>query len=180
MRDIRDQLRDEFRAEPAGAPLSARQQVLGRFSPRGGTYSDGARLAVINIAGLVVAALLLVVARVLNRTLFSFPFLFSGFFVALALIGGAVVFWHSFARAHERAARLRGRKPRPDVFGAIGAIPFAFIGVFQIGTGLIAMLFALLTFSAGRAGAALTTIGSGVLFLVLAVLLVGVARVASD
>lgn len=173
MRDFRD----EFKHEYSGAPFGRRAQLLAWFRPRGGTTADGVRLAVLNVAGIVVAALVLFAARVLDRVV-GLPFLFSGFFIALALIALAAFGWQRYARAHGAAARARGRGTRPDLFGGIGAVPFLFIGVFQIGTGALRLLFAMVTFSAHRALAATETMGLGVLFVALAGGLVLIAREA--
>lgn len=179
MRDIRD----EFKVDYSGGPPRARDQARAWLSPRGGTVADGIRLAGINVVGIVVAAIILTLGRLIDRLLrhlIDVPFVIFGFFLLLAIVAVALFGWHIYARAHVQAARERGRSPRPDIFGGIGAIPFGLVGLTLTGTGLLRLLFAMITFSSGRAGDALRTFGTGVLFFALAVAVIFVARAAVD
>jgi hypothetical protein len=175
------EFRDEFKSESqySGAPVGRRDMVIEWLRPRGGTLTDGARLAAINLALIVVAALVFFLLRALQH-FFGLPFLFSGFFAALVLIGAAAWFWHRYAAAHGAAARERSRDRRPDLFGGVGALPFIFVGVLQTFNGALRLLYAMITFSAHRALGALTTLGVGIAFFALTVALIVIARDAVD
>ena len=173
------EFRDEFKSEYSGAPSGRRQRVVEWLRPRGGTLTDGARLAVINLALIVLAALAFFALRLLDHFV-GLPLLFSGFFIALVLIGAAAWFWHRYATAHGRAARERSRDRRPDLFGGVGALPFVFVGVLQTVNGVVRLLFAMVTFSAHRALGALATLGVGLAFFALVVALIVIARDAVE
>jgi len=151
--------------------------------PRGATFGDGLRLATINVVAIIVALAIIGLAALLNHALdwvLPLPFLFTGFFVIIALVAGAVLLWYRYATAHGRAVRARGREAQPDIFGAIGALPFVGAGLVLLGSGLFALLRAMISLSAGRAGDAIIRLGYGVLFLGLTVVVVVVARAAAD
>ena len=176
MRDLQDEFRNEF----GGAPPSSRGAALLEWlRPRGGTLTDGIRLAVINLALIVAAALLFFLLRALQH-FFDLPFIVSGFVAALALIAVAAWFWHRYATAHGAAARQRSRDRRADLFAGIGALPFIFVGVLQTFNGAVRLLFAMVTFSAHRALGALETMAVGVGFFALTVGLIVIARDAVD
>jgi hypothetical protein len=162
-----------------GGPQPIYQRVRSILRPHGGTMTDGLRLAAINVLAIVVGLIVVGISRVLDWLL-PLPFLFTAFAITLALLVVGVVFWYRYATAHGRVARALGREVRPDVFGAIASMPFVVVSIFLLGTGAIELLFALISFSASRAGEAFVHLGWGMLFLGLTVVVVVVARAASD
>jgi hypothetical protein len=180
MWDFRDEFKREFgESEFKGAPQARHKAVIEWLRPRGGTVTDGVRLAVINAVGLVAAALLFFVLRLIGHFT-SLPLVFSVFFVALALIAVGVWFWHRYAGAHGAAARQRGRTARTDLFAGIGALPFIFVAVLEIFNGVLRLLLALVTFSAHRALTAIETVGIGSVFFGLTIALILIAREAVE
>ncbi|HEX5165964.1 MAG TPA: hypothetical protein VFV93_11255 [Thermomicrobiales bacterium] len=153
--------------------------LLQLIRPRGGTVSDGIRLAAINGFGLIVSALLIGFISLILRWL-DFPVLLIGFGLVVILVAAAVVFWFRYASAHGKAARTSQRNVRPDVFGAIAAIPFALVGLFLVANGLFGLFLAMVTFSLSRAGDGLERLLFAVIFLGLAATNIIIARAASD
>lgn len=143
--------------------------------------SDGVRLAVINglylFVALALAGLLSVTIRLL-RWIIPLPLLFPGFVVViLTVVFGAFV-WYQYGLAHGQAARERGRLTRPDMFGAIGAVPFLAFAIMLVSSGLFALFFAMIAFNPVEAWQSITRIGFGMFFVLLAAANVIVARVA--
>jgi uncharacterized membrane protein len=166
-------------SEYSGGPQSTRAQITQLMSPRGGTTSDGLRLAIINGIGLVVVALLIGIVSLITRAV-GLPNVLISFGTGIACIALAVFFWFRYAEAHGRAARARQNSVRPDVFGSIAAIPFAVVGLLLVSSGLFGLFLAMVTFSLSRAGAGLERLLYAIIFLGLAVGNVIVARAASD
>lgn len=166
-----------------GGPRSAPDRAREFLAPGGGTTTDGARLAGINFAGIILGfvlfALATAIARLLDRVL-PVPVLLLALLTALALAGGLGWIIYRYAAAHGRAARAAGQSVRPDLFGAIASLPFVLIGGFQIVTAIIRLLLALITLSGGRAVDALQTLGLGLLFLAFAAGTIVLARKATD
>lgn len=163
----------------SGGPQGTRDQVTQLLAPRGGTMTDGLRLAVMNGIGLVVALLLIGLISLLARVL-GLPHVLISFVVGAALVAVAIFFWFRYAEAHGRAARSRQRSVRPDVFGAVASLPFAILGLLLVSFGLFGLFFAMITFSLSRAGDGLQRLLFAVIFLGLAATNVIIARAATD
>ncbi|HUG14924.1 MAG TPA: hypothetical protein VMM78_07865 [Thermomicrobiales bacterium] len=166
----------------SGGPESARVTLARWLRPRGGPIVDGARLAVINTAGLIAAVLWVAVVTIVTRLIDRYvpvPIAFTGFIAALiAVMVGAVV-WYRYGAAHGVAARAGGADPRPDVFGVIAAGPFIAVGVALLSFGLVGLFFAAITFSGSRFGDALRQLVFAALFLGVGAASVVVARASS-
>ena len=83
-------------------------------------------------------------------------------------------------RGRVGVARSRQREVRPDILGAVGALPFVAVSVILLLFGLIALLFAVLTFNGGRIVDALQRMGFGAFFLLLAAGTIAASRAASE
>lgn len=166
-------------SEYSGGPQGSRDQIMRLVAPHGGTVTDGLRLAALNGAGLILASLIIGVISVIMRAL-DLPFVLVGFGVTVVFIALAIYFWFKYAEAHGRAARAKHRMVRPDVFGAVAALPFALIGLLLVSSGLFALFLAMVTFSLSRAGGGLQRLLYAVIFLGLAITNVIIARAASD
>lgn len=153
------------------------------FRPTGSTVVDGLRLAAINtvflIALLIVASIGSLLLRVVNWVV-PIPAIFPAFIVLIAFAVFGFVVWQRFATAHGEAAIRRGRQPRPDVFGAVGAIPFIGMALLLLSSGVLSLFFAVITFSGGRSVDALFRILYGGIFVLAAAANLIVARAASD
>jgi len=163
----------------SGGPQGSRDQITQLVAPRGGTLTDGLRLAALNGIGLILVSLAIGLVSVVMRAL-GLPFVLVGFGVGVVCIALAVYVWFRYAEAHGRAARAKQRSVRPDVYGAVAAIPFALVGLLLVSSGLFGLFLAMVTFSLSRAGDGLQRLLFAVIFLGLAVANVIVARAASD
>lgn len=166
-----------FRQAPA--PMRG---VLGWLQPRGGPLADGLRLALINSVCLLLALLALGILALASRVagwLFPVPRLFPAIF----LIGGCIllgaVVWYRFGRAYRNAARMRNLGTQADVYGAVAAAPFIVFGLVLVASGLLGVFAAAITLSPGGVWNAFTRIGYGLLFGVIAIASVVVARLAA-
>lgn len=166
-------------SEYSGGPQSTREQIAQLMAPRGGTMSDGIRLAVINGIGLVLVALVIGLVSIVLRAL-DLPNVLISFVIGVACVALAVFFWFRYAEAHGRVARARQNHVRPDVFGSIAAIPFALIGLLLASSGLFGLFLAMVTFSLSRAGDGLQRLLFAIIFFGLAIANVIIARAASD
>lgn len=166
-------------SEYSGGPQASRHQVAQLVAPRGGTVTDGLRLAVMNGIGLVAASLFIGLTALVVRAL-DWPVILIGFGIGVVFVAAAVFFWFRYAEAHGRAARARQRSVRPDIFGAVAALPFAIVGLVLVSSGLFGLLLAMFTFSLSRAGDAMQRLLFAVIFLGLAATNVIIARAASD
>jgi hypothetical protein len=166
-------------SEYSGGPHRTRDQITQLMAPRGGTVTDGIRLAVINGVGLVLSMLFIGLISLLTRVV-GLPHVLISFVIGVVVVAGAVFFWFRYAEAHGRAARTLQRNVRPDVFGAVAAIPFAILGLLMVSFGLFGLFFAMISFSLSRAGDGLQRLLFAVIFLGLAVANVIIARAASD
>jgi hypothetical protein len=166
-------------SEYSGGPQGSRGQVVQLVAPRGGTVTDGLRLAVMNGIGLVAASLFIGLIALVVRAL-DWPVILIGFGVGVVFVAVAVFFWFRYAEAHGRAARAKQRSVRPDIYGAVAALPFAIVGLLLLSWGLFGLLFAMFTFSMSRAGDALQQLLFAVIFFGLAATNVIIARAASD
>jgi hypothetical protein len=166
-----------------GGPPSTLDRLRGIFAPRGGAVADGARLAAVNIIGLIVALILLaivtVVARILDLIL-PVPVTLLSLAALAVLVAFAVYVAWRYAREYGRAARASGREIRADLFGAIGALPYAAISLMLFVFGLFGFLLSIITVSGDRALDSLQRLGFGLLFLLLAAAIIVVSRSASD
>lgn len=156
--------------------------VLGWLQPRGGPLADGMRLALINgvclLLALVVLGLLALASR-LAGWLFPAPSVFPAIFLIVLSVVLASLVWFRFGRAYRNAARARNLATQADVFGAIAAAPFIVFGLFLVASGLLGVFAAAITLSPGDVWNAFTRIGYGLLFGVIAIASVVVARVAA-
>ena len=141
--------------------------------------TDGIRLAVINGIGLVIALLAIGLISLVAR-LIGLPHVLISFIIGAAVVAGAIYFWFRYAEAHGRAARARQRSVRPDVFGAVAALPFAILGLLMVSFGLFGLFIAMISFSLSRAGDGLQRLLFAVIFLGLAATNIIVARAATD
>ena len=169
--------------EFTGGPASAPDRIKSLLTPHGGAVTDGARLAAINTIGIVVAlvvvTLVSLLARVLDRLL-PIPVLVVSFITLLVLIAFGIFVSYRYANEYGNAARARRHDVRPDLFGAVGAIPFAAIAVILLLFGLFGLFFAVITISGDRAIDALQRMGFGLVFLLLAGATIVTSRAASD
>ncbi len=163
----------------SGGPQGTRDQITQLMAPRGGTMGDGIRLSVINGIGLVVALLAIGVISLVARVL-SLPYVLISFIVGIAIVVAAIFFWFRYAEAHGRAARARQQSVRPDVYGAVAALPFAILGLLMVSFGLFGLFVAMISFSLSRAGDGLQRLLFAIIFLGLAAANIIVARAATD
>ena len=163
----------------SGGPQGTRDQITQLIAPSGGTMTDGIRLAVINGIGLVLALLLIGMVSLITR-LIGLPHVVISFIVGAGIVAAAIFFWFRYAEAHGKRARALQRSVRPDVFGAIAALPFALVGLLLLSFGLVGLFFAMITFSVSRAGDGLQRILFAVIFIGLAVANIIIARAATD
>lgn len=167
---------DEFR-RPAGSG------VVDWLRPTGSTVVDGLRLAVINTAFLVGLLIVVTVGSLLLRLMSwisPVPVIFPAFVVVIACLIAGVFVWQRYAAAHGREAMARGRQTRPDVFGALAALPFIGMALLLISSGVLSLFFAVITFSGGRSIDALLRMLYGVIFAAAAAANLIIARAASD
>lgn len=166
-----------------GAPASTGERLRAWLTPSGGPVLDGARLAAINTAMLLGALMLLGITAILDRLagwLMPLPLLLPGVGVVLLLAGVSLWVDWRFAHAYARAARLRGARVKPDIFGGVAALPFLALALLLLGTGTLGLFLALVTFSGARLAEAASQLGYGALFAALAAGVVFVARLAGE
>ncbi len=166
-----------------GGPPTTRDRINDWLAPRGGPVVDGIRLAAINTVGLVLALAIVGIVSLLTRLLdaiLPLPFIFTGFVTIMLLVVAALWFWYRYAEAYARAVRVRARSVRPDVYGAIAALPFVLLALVLVSVGLFSLFLAVITFSLSRAIDAFQQIIFAALFVGLALANVIVARAASD
>jgi hypothetical protein len=163
----------------SGGQQGTRDQITQLMAPRGGTMTDGIRLAVINGIGLVTALLVIGLISLIAR-LIGLPHVLISFVIGAALVAGAVFFWIRYAEAHGRAARASQLSLRPDVFGAIAALPFAILGLLMVLFGLFGLFVAMISFSLSQAGDGLQRLLFAVICLGLAATNIIIARAATD
>ncbi len=166
-----------------GGPEPFSQQVWRLFAPRGGAIADGARLAALNMAGVIAALVLLALASLVNRAInlvIGLPFAVTAAILVVALVAAGGVLWYRYATLHARAARQTSGSPRPDVVGGVAGLPFTAIAFFLLVTALLRLLFAIISFSGDRLIDALRQGGLAVFFFALAAANIVIARVASS
>lgn len=159
------------------------QGFLDWFRPTGSTVVDGLRLAAINTAFLIVMLIATSVGSLILRLVswvIPVPAIFPAllFIIAFAVFG--LIVWQRFAAAHGNAARARGRQTRPDVFGAIGALPFIGMALLLLSSGVLSLFLAVITFSGGRSLDAVFRILYGGVFTLAAAANLIFARAAND
>lgn len=159
------------------------QSAIDWLRPTGSTLVDGLRLAIINtlfLVGLLIIVSVGSLALRLAAWVLPFPVIFPAFVLVIAcLVFGALV-WQRYAAAHGREAMARGRQPRPDVFGALGALPFIAMALLLLSSGILSLFFAVITFSGGRSVDALLRILYGGIFGIAAAANLIIARAASE
>jgi hypothetical protein len=159
------------------------QGFLEWFRPTGSTVVDGLRLAAINtaflIALLIVASIGSLFLRIMSWVV-PIPVIFPAFLAIGAFAVFGLIVWQRFAAAHGAASKARGKQTRPDVFGAIGALPFIGMALLLLSSGILTLFFAVITFSGGRSVDALFRILYGVIFALAAAANLIFARAASD
>lgn len=151
--------------------------------PSGSTVVDGLRLAIINTVILVVLLVVVSIGSLFLRLVswvLPIPVLFPAFVTIVVCLILAVFVWHRYAEAHGRAALARGSQTRPDVFGALAAIPFIGMALLLISAGVLSLFFAIITFSGGRTLDALMRMFYGVIFAAAALANLIIARAASE
>lgn len=157
-------------------------RVVRWLRPRGAPVFDGLRLAAINIVGLIVAvvwvAVISVVTRLADRIV-PVPVLFTGFFAVLIALGVGAWMWFRYGAAHGDAARASGADPKPNVFGAVAASPFAALAAILVSFSVMGFFFAAITFSGSRFVDALRQLGFAALFLAVAAANVAIIRASS-
>ena len=157
--------------------------VIDWFRPTGSTVVDGLRLAAINtvflVALLIVVSISSLLLRIANWVL-PIPVIFPAFIVVVACLALGAFGWHRYAAAHGREAMARGKQTRPDVFGALAALPFIGLALLLISSGILSLFFAMITFSGGRTFDALVRMLYGLIFAGAAAANLIVARAASD
>lgn len=157
-------------------------EVRGWLTPNGSSVMDGARLAVINA---VVLFGLLVLAGLFSlfRALFGWFIPLSTLFFGIAMIGLMTLLfgmiWFRYTTAHREMAFRRGGS-NAGRFGLIAASPFIVLALMLFGSGLMALFFGLISFSAGRVGSAMLRMIYAMVFVLLAVGNYLVARVIAD
>jgi hypothetical protein len=151
------------------------------LSPTGGTFVDGVRLAVANGLFLVAALILSFVLAVLRWLLHFFmpvPSASPGLIVlALSVLFGIVV-WYRYAVSHRKLAQASGRSTRPDRFGLIAGSPFVLLALLLLASGTFGLFVSIAGLNVGGAGAAAGRLIFALLFGLLAVASVVVAKVA--
>ena len=160
---------------------SALATIRGWLSPTGGAFVDGMRLAVANsiflVAALILAFLLALAGRLL-RILLPVPSAHPGLIVlALSILFGLVV-WYRYAAAHRELAQASGRSTHPDRFGIIAGSPFALLAVLLFASGVFGLFVSVAGLNVGGAGAAVGRLIFALLFGLLALASVVIARLA--
>ena len=166
-------------SEYSGGPQSTRDQLVQIAAPRGGTMTDGLRLAILNGLGLILAALVIGIVSVFLRLL-DLPHVLIGFIVGVAFVALGVFVWFRYAEAHGRAARARQRRVQPDIYGAIAGLPFARVGLALVSSGLFGLFLGMVTFSMSRATDGFERLLFALIFAGLAAANIIIARAASD
>jgi amino acid permease len=164
-----------------GAPERWRDRGVRWFTPGGSTLRDGARLAIINSALLIVAGFLWLLALVVNRIIdlvLPWPVIATRFIGLVALAVVAVVVAYLFADAHGDAARRTQRNVRSDLLGVIGALPFAVFAVSMTTEAILRLLVALIRLNGGHFADALERLILALVFVALTIAVVVAARVA--
>ena len=160
---------------------SALATIRGWLSPTGGVFVDGIRLAVANsiflVGALIFAFVLALIVRVLDLLL-PVPSVSPGLVVlGLSILFGIVV-WYRYAATHRKLAQASGRSTHPDRFGIIAGSPFALLALLLFASGIFGLFVSVAGLNIGGAGAAVGRIIFAVLFGLLALASVIVARVA--
>ena len=143
---------------------------------------DGVRLAVANGLFLVSALVLAVIVTLLSRIVdlfVSVPTPNPGLLVlALSILFGIVV-WYRYGVAHRNLAQATGRSTHPDRFGVIASAPFTLLAILLFASGIFGVLISTAGLSFGGASAAGMRLIYSLLFGMLAIASVLVARVAT-
>lgn len=166
-----------------GGPTSSTERVRVWLTPTGGTVFDGLRLAVINAGVLIAGFVLLGFLSLLDRLadwLLPVSLLFPAFFVLLIVAAAGLWVSHRYAEMHAQATRARAVAVKPDLFAIIGALPYVVLAVMLLGSGMLSLFLAMVTFSGSRFVDALGQIGYGALFTALSAGVIYVVRMATD
>lgn len=142
---------------------------------------DGIRLAVANglfLVGALVVAFLLAIVAWLLRFFISVPNINAGVVVLILSVIFAVVVWYRYAAIHRRLAQASGRSIHPDRFGLIAGSPFAMLSILLFASGVFGVFVSVAGLSIGGAGAAAGRLIFALLFGLLFVASVVIARLA--
>lgn len=168
----------EIRIERDPSIIATIRRLL---APTGSALADGLRLAAINaaflIGALATAFVLAVIARIV-RWLLPVPSVSPGLVVLLLSVVFALIVWYRYARQHGRMAQARGRIVQPDRFGVIAGAPFAVLALLLLMSGMFGLFISVIGLSFAGIGEALGRLVFGVLFGLLAVVSVVIARLA--
>ena len=144
-------------------------------------FVDGVRLAVANgiflMAALILSFLLAVVTWLL-RFFVAVPSANSGLVVLGLSVIFATVVWYRYAASHRRLAQATGRTTHPDRFGLIAGAPFTLLALLLFSSGVFGLFISVAGFNIGGASAAAGRLIFALLFGLMAVASVIVARVA--
>lgn len=137
------------------------------LTPNGSTVFDGIRLAVINLAFLIVLLLVVSLIAIILRAV-GLPNWVAAVTPVLLAIAGLATFgtllWIRYSDHHHRMSAAKGRESRGDVLGAIGALPFIGLAMLLLATGVLTLFFSILTFDGGRTLDSLLRVLYGLLF----------------
>ncbi|MEZ4568994.1 MAG: hypothetical protein R2849_01405 [Thermomicrobiales bacterium] len=149
--------------------------------PTGGAVVDGARLAVVNgivlLAALILSFVLVLLIRLI-RIVIPVPAASPGVIVLVLSVVFGLVVWYRYARSHRRLAQAAGKRVNPDRFGIIAGLPFALLALMLLGSGLFGLAISTIGLNVGGMGAALGRIVFSILFGLMAVASVAIARFA--
>lgn len=160
-----------------------RDGVVDWFRPSGSTVMDGLRLAAINTLFLIVLLIVVSFGSLLLRLAswaLPIPVIFPAFIIVVACLAIGAFGWQRFAAEHGRQAAARGKQTRPDVFGALAALPFIGLALLLVSSGILSLFFAMISFSGSRTFDALARMLYGLIFVGAAAANLIVARAASD
>ena len=152
------------------------------LEPTGGPVVDGFRLAVANSVFLALALLiaaLVSVLLVMVRWVLPVPDIYPGIVVLGVSIAFGAVVWYRYALAHVERATQRGRRLQPELFGGVAAAPFIGVTLLLLSSGLFGLFLSMISLNMDRAGDALMRVVFAVLFGLVAVACVTVARLAA-
>lgn len=153
------------------------------LEPTGGPVVDGFRLAVVNGVFLAIALLmaaLVAVLLVVVRWVLPVPDIYPGIVVLGVSIALGAVVWYRYANTHVKIASQHGRQLQPELFGSVAASPFIGVALLLLSSGLFSLFLSMISLNMDRAGDAAMRILFAVLFGLLAVACVTVARLAAS
>jgi hypothetical protein len=153
------------------------------LEPTGGPVVDGFRLAVVNGAFLTVALLMAALVAVLLavvRWVLPVPDVYPGIVVLGVSVAFGAVVWYRYSVAHVQKAIGHGQRLQPELFGGVAASPFIGVALLLLSSGLFGLFLSMISLNMDRAGDAVMRIIFAVLFGLVAVGCVTVARLAAS